>query len=292
MHRIEVYSRIRDVITQLVFMLFLVFLLNLEGAETKRSLVWVLPFWFGSFLRFKFPLSQNVGSPPDARCGALCSLCTSFQKGDCPSCAFADEEVRISCPISRCAEEKETTCTDCAEVLHCAIFREHIDECPFRVQEMLRDSLPHGGFLVKERHLNESLALFTDRVVRGDFGLMITRQPPEMLREVPALKKVHMIQLSQTETESTYLDPTNLAKLHLTVEQFFKVSPRAVILLEGMEYLIVHNGFDRVLKLIHNVVECAKENSSRFVTLVDSRILEDEELAWLERELILIRRTS
>lgn len=243
----------------------------------------------GTFLRIKLPLSLDTDAPPDARCGAMCSRCWSYRKGHCPSCPLGDEKTRSSCPLFQCAQERDTICTECPDILHCATYRTHSHQCPFITPVVLKDSLPEGqGFLVKERTLEESLSLFTDRIIRGDFGLIIMRQPPEILSGVSPLRRVPVVQLNQTATEDSCLDPTNLARLHLTIQEFFEAAPRATVLLEGMEYLIVHNGIDRMLRFVHSIIEFVKIHKSRFITLVDPRILEKEELALLERELISI----
>jgi hypothetical protein len=253
----------------------------------NRSLLWGLPLCLGSLLGLKFSSSENIDTPPDARCGAMCSVCTSYTTGHCPSCAFGDENVKASCAIILCAEKKQTTCTECPEMLHCNIYREYARRCPFQ-NSVLQDTLPHGGFLVKEPYLHEGLNLFIDRIIRGDLGLIIMRQPPDVLKDCSFLNKVPVVQLNQTVTHGSCLDPTNMAKLHLTMEEFFKASPRATILLEGMEYLIVHNGVERMLKFIDSVTRCTATYSSRFITIIDPRVLEEEELAALERILTLV----
>lgn len=253
-----------------------------------KSLVWI-PFMVG-FIRFKFPFSEQGDAPPNARCGAMCALCSSYQKGHCPSCELGDEQLRSSCFIHLCAAEKDCVCTECPEVLHCKTYRTYAHQCPFAHSAVLKDTTPHGhGFLVKENALHESLELFVDRIVRGDFGLVILRQAPDILYEWPPLENVPVLYLNQTFTQDHSLDPTNLAKLHLTIEEFLKAAPRATVLLEGMEYLIVHNGVDRILKFIHSIGECVKKHESRFITLVDPRILDKEEMLLLERELVPLK---
>ncbi|MBU7013676.1 MAG: DUF835 domain-containing protein [Theionarchaea archaeon] len=243
----------------------------------------------GTLLRIKLSLSQDTDVPPDARCGAMCSQCLSYQKGHCPSCPQGNEKTRSSCQLFQCASKKDTVCTECPDILHCAVYRTYSHQCPFITPVVMRDSLPEGqGFLVKERVLEESLNLFTDRIIRGDFGLIVMRQSPEVLSGILPLRRIPVVQLNQTTTEDSNLDPTNLARLHLTIQEFFEAAPRATVLLEGMEYLIVHNGIDRMLRFVHSIIEFVKIYKSRFITLVDPRVLEDEELALLERELVSV----
>ena len=283
-HRTDLRSFDFRTLTWEIFLLLL-----LVVVVEQRTLLWVIPACVGSLLGFKFSFTEDMDIPPDARCGAICSLCVSFQKGHCPSCAFGDENIRLSCPLFVCAEKKETLCTVCPEMLHCTIYRTHANTCPFIDELVLQDTLPAGGgYLVYENNLNKSLSLFVDRIARGDLGLVILRQPPDILAGVPQIERVPILQLTQTVTERSCLDPTNLAKIHLTVEEFFRAAPKATVFLEGMEYLIIHNGVDRILKFIHSIAECAGKYRSRFITLVDPRVLEDEELSLLEEELIRV----
>jgi hypothetical protein len=232
----------------------------------------------------KLSLSEE-DPPPDARCGAACSLCSSFSKRHCPSCAYGPEPVRLSCPVFVCAEKKETFCTECPDLFYCPIYKAHKKTCPFENSTVLADTLPAGGYLIREQTLDVSLTAFSDRIARGDLGLLILRQSPDVLLGWPYLEKVPIVCLQQTIPQDNSLDPTNLAKLHLTIQEFVKTAPRATVLLEGMEYLIVHNGVDRIVKFLHSIVSCAEEYSSRFITLIDPRVLQQDELDLIEREL-------
>lgn len=227
--------------------------------------------------------------PPDARCGAVCSRCSSFLKQHCPSCAYGPQTVRLSCPLYVCAEKKDTLCTECPEFFHCPIYRTHKKTCPFENATVLADTLPAGGYLIHEQTPDASLTAFSDRIARGDMALLILRQSPDILSEWPYVEKIPVLCLQQTIPQDNSLDPTNLAKLHLTIQEFFKTAPRATVLLEGLEYLIVHNGIDRIVKFLHSITACTKEYSSRFITLIDPRVLHRDELDLIEAELKIIQ---
>ncbi|MGD2249095.1 MAG: DUF835 domain-containing protein [Candidatus Methanofastidiosia archaeon] len=280
MHRTDLFHRVSG----WYFPVCVLLIVGMIFLFSWKQVVWV-PVVLASFLRFKFPFADE-DDPPDARCGAMCSLCISYRKGRCPSCAFGDDKLRTNCPIFQCASEKDTACTECPEVLHCSVYREFAQKCPF-ASKIEDDTIPGGnGFLIKESVPDESLNVLCDRIVRGDFGLIILRQSTDVLDEWPPLKGVPLVHLKQTVAGDNCLDPTNLAKMHLTIEEFFQAAPRATVLLEGMEYLITHNGVDRMLKFIHSVVECVRTYNTHFITIVDPRILEDNELVMLEQELV------
>jgi archaellum biogenesis ATPase FlaH len=61
-----------------------------------------------------------------------------------------------------------------------------------------------------------------------------------------------------------------------------------VILIDGVEFLIVNNDYEKVLRMIHHITEAVMENRSRLIVSVDPRTLETRELALLERNMEII----
>ena len=59
-------------------------------------------------------------------------------------------------------------------------------------------------------------------------------------------------------------------------------------MIDGIEFLIVNNGFDKVLKMIHRVTEVVMEYRSRLIISIDPRALDTRELALLERNMEII----
>ena len=59
-------------------------------------------------------------------------------------------------------------------------------------------------------------------------------------------------------------------------------------MIDGVEFLIVNNGFDKVLKMIHRITEVVMEFKSRVIISVDPRALDVREMALLERNMEVI----
>ncbi|MCK4717748.1 MAG: DUF835 domain-containing protein, partial [Thermoplasmata archaeon] len=57
-----------------------------------------------------------------------------------------------------------------------------------------------------------------------------------------------------------------------------------VILLDGLEYLIVENGFDTVLKFIKKITDIASMDEATFLVMVDPSSISEDELSVLRKE--------
>ncbi len=143
------------------------------------------------------------------------------------------------------------------------------------------------SYLVKETKPNKSFEIFVDQVTHNIQGLCVTRQHPTNIRKEWGLEKTPIIWLSN-QLGKVYVNPSNIGILSDTIIRFVEKSGDGVILIDGIEFLIVNNDFDKVLRMIHHVTEAVMENRSRLIVSVDPRTLETRELALLERNMEII----
>lgn len=91
--------------------------------------------------------------------------------------------------------------------------------------------------------------VFSDLVKHDSFGLCITRSPPDHIRESHKLNATPILWLSEEKTEYT-VPPTDLHGLLASIKDFLHRTERAVVILDGLEYLVTVNGFKPFLRLI------------------------------------------
>jgi CheY-like chemotaxis protein len=142
-------------------------------------------------------------------------------------------------------------------------------------------------YLVKETKPHKSFEIFVDQVTHNIQGLCVTRQHPTILRKEWGLEKTPIIWLSN-QLGKVYVNPSNIGILSDTIIRFVEKSEDGVILIDGVEFLIVNNDFEKVLRMIHHITEAVMENRSRLIVSVDPRTLETRELALLERNMEII----
>src|SRR3990172_4662407 len=118
----------------------------------------------------------------------------------------------------------------------------------FEEDELLKDllfgkkkDLEEGrAYLVKEKKPEKALAVFHQSVDSGWRPLYITRQHPNHVVRRRGDTDIRVVWLSTTLGKD-YIDPHNLNSLSNLIGNFLSDAARAVILLDGIEYLMMSN---------------------------------------------------
>jgi len=163
----------------------------------------------------------------------------------------------------------------------------------FEEDELLRDllfgkkkDLEEGrAYLVKEKKPEKALAAFHQSVDSGWRPLYITRQHPNHVVHRRGNTDIRVVWLSTTLGKD-YIDPHNLNSLSNLIGNFLNDGPRAVILLDGIEYLMINNDFARILHFLEYVNEQIALRRAALILSVDERAFEAKELAYIERSTV------
>ncbi|MGI0149948.1 MAG: DUF835 domain-containing protein [Thermoplasmata archaeon] len=165
----------------------------------------------------------------------------------------------------------------------------------FEEDELLRDllfgkkpDLEEGrAYLVKEKKPEKALAAFHQSIDSGWRPLYITRQHPNHVARRRGDKDIRVVWLSTTLGKD-YIDPHNLNSLSNLIGNFLNDGPRAVTLLDGIEYLMINNDFARILHFLEYVNEQIALRRGTLILSVDERAFEAKELAYIERNTVSI----
>lgn len=160
----------------------------------------------------------------------------------------------------------------------------------FEEDELLRDllfgkkkDLEEGrAYLMKEKKPEKALSYFTQAIDAGWRPIYITRQHPNHVLRTRGDKEIRVVWLSTTLGKD-YVDPHNLNSLSNLISNFVNDGPRAVILLDGIEYLMINNDFARILHFLEYVNEQIALRRAALLLSVDDRAFEAKELALIER---------
>lgn len=143
------------------------------------------------------------------------------------------------------------------------------------------------AYLVKERKPGKAWDLF-DRMLNDGFeGLYVTRQHPNHVLSVHGPRTLKVVWLSTTLGRD-YVDPHNLSALTNLINGFVDSSRRAIILIDGLEYLRLNNDGDRVLKFIEYLDEIVMQRQGVLLLSLDDRAFDPRELAFIERNSIVL----
>ncbi len=153
-----------------------------------------------------------------------------------------------------------------------------------------QEVLPEGSYILFEEDRPESMyeTLLTT-VSNGVEGLIVTRTYPDDLRERHGLKRTPVIWLC-SQPGQDWVDPTNLSILEHTIIEFLKMGHNTVVAIDGMEYLIANNGSPKVLRFLYGLRDEILMSQSRLLITMNPKVLDEKELAFFERDFMVIKR--
>ncbi|ABE51778.1 DUF835 domain-containing protein [Methanococcoides burtonii] len=132
--------------------------------------------------------------------------------------------------------------------------------------------------------LNASYDIFSTMVKQGRPGLCITRENPAKIRSKYNITKTPIIWLTKTKTsEYPSIDPTELFKLHPTIENFIKKVNDGIVLIDGLEYLILENDLKSVIKFMEQTNDTIMVSDSRLILQIDPLIFDTKDHHLLKR---------
>ena len=142
-------------------------------------------------------------------------------------------------------------------------------------------------YLVKEGKPLLSFKLFEMMVGDGAHGFCITRQYPERVREQYKMAGARTLWLSQTPGPESH-NPTSIGALATEIQRYVEQNREAVLILDGVEYLVVNNGFSQVLKFMEHVNEMVMRSKAVMIIPVSPNAFDVKEMAMLERNMDVI----
>ena len=146
-------------------------------------------------------------------------------------------------------------------------------------------------YVVKERKPLLAYKLFETSLAQGAPGLCVTRQFPEKVREVFELKDTRILWLSHTPGKDHH-NPTSIGTLATVISSFIERYKKCFVLIDGLEYLVINNGFQQVLRFAEHINEQVMQSKSTVLIPISPSAFSEQELALLERNMEVIEQPS
>lgn len=138
-------------------------------------------------------------------------------------------------------------------------------------------------YLVKEMKPIKSYDIFKDFVSHGTFGLCISRTVPARIQTLYELEKTPVVWLSKKESLESSISGSDLGGLVHTIDEFIQKSTKSIVILDGLEYLITVNGFERTILYLNDMIEGIVTRNSILILPIHPNSLAEREMAVLER---------
>ncbi len=119
-------------------------------------------------------------------------------------------------------------------------------------------------------------------------GLIVTRQFANDIRSKYFIQTTPILWLSTVQGAQN-MDPSKLALLTDHIVNFMESAHNGVVLVDGIEYLVTSNDFQRVQKAVDRWTEAAMTSNCRLILSMDPRAFAVKEMATMERDRETVR---
>ncbi|MFA4956182.1 MAG: DUF835 domain-containing protein [Candidatus Methanoperedens sp.] len=112
-------------------------------------------------------------------------------------------------------------------------------------------------------------------------GVCFTTRSPVEIREKYLIQTTPIFWISKHGPES--VNPADLEIMAGRINDFFKRSKNPVVMLDGIEYLVITNGFIPVLKFLHDIREMVILKKAIFILPLCPATFDDRENALIQK---------
>jgi hypothetical protein len=140
------------------------------------------------------------------------------------------------------------------------------------------------SYLIKDRNKKLGTQLVSNKKVVGKKLLYITRNSPDDVVKDQRFKPGSMIWLTYNKGPNC-IEPTNITRLSIRIQEFLKTNKNATIVVDGLEYLTSQNDFSTVLHFIQLMNDRIMISDSKLILALNPNAFKPNELAQIEHEM-------
>ncbi len=163
------------------------------------------------------------------------------------------------------------------------------------VEEELKELKPSHSYLIMEDKAEKSFSLFLNAVRSGCRGIYISRINPGQIKKeyssevdfqlLSDFMSIYWLTDSVTDERSISPEPDQLFAF---ITDFIADNESSVILLDGLEYLISHANFERILRFVQGINDAVGVHNSRLIIPINPHALSEKEMALLGRDMNIV----
>jgi Trk K+ transport system NAD-binding subunit len=150
----------------------------------------------------------------------------------------------------------------------------------------------HAYFIKHERSSEISHKVLLAELYKGHYGLILTSHNPSRIRHEYGIETTPIVWMTDTETEHLSVDPIDLEQIFETIRLFVSKVPNSFILIDGIDYLIAHNNFEKVLHFVRQVKSTIARSDDCVIIPKGNLVLDRKQEKLLESEFIVLPQAS
>ncbi len=133
--------------------------------------------------------------------------------------------------------------------------------------------------------------IFSEAMIQGVKGLLMTREFPERLRSSYSLENASIVWLTHVVGKDC-IEPTQTNLILNRIVSFTRDNSPCIIMLDGIEYLINQNSFDVVIGFLNHIRDLVIIRNCVLMVAIDPNTLDTKELALVERNLQVMKANN
>lgn len=139
-----------------------------------------------------------------------------------------------------------------------------------------------NSYVVTDLKLNAN-DIFNDAIKHGIDGLCISRSSPDDLVAQYPYHNITIVQLTQVRGKN-HISPTALGQIQNTILSHIKEHGEGIVFFDGLEYLITHNGFTKILQFIQYIKDYVQDAGCILIIPLSKEAFTEQEFALIERD--------
>lgn len=148
---------------------------------------------------------------------------------------------------------------------------------------MARRLEPGGMYLVDEERPGLSFSILKELLAEGRRGLVISSEPPEMVRRAHSLPEgVELVWVTDVSSPGA-LKPAMVDQINAVRERFLAAGGRSAVLLDVFNQLVSSNDFNTVFKFLNYIRDDTLHRDSMLLVSLDSMAVDERHLRRVRR---------
>lgn len=142
---------------------------------------------------------------------------------------------------------------------------------------------PPVCLVIESKNSSIAYGAFIDQISKGRKGILVTRYHPELISQKYGIHNTPIIWLA-AQPGADRIDPSNLSVLQHTIVEFLRKGENAVVMIDGVEYLVSNNTPEKVLRVLLSIKDEVITAKSILIIPIDPETIETRYLSILEKE--------
>jgi Trk K+ transport system NAD-binding subunit len=129
-------------------------------------------------------------------------------------------------------------------------------------------------FIKHEESCGIAHKVLLTHLYNGRYGLILTAHNPSNIRHEYGIETTPIVWITDTETEHLSVEPIDIEQMYNTVKSFVGKVKNSFVLIDGLDYLLKHNSFAKILHFVKQVKVVVEENDGCLIIPAGSLVLD------------------